>query len=202
MSSANSGIYSTSRMVFGLAQEGDAPAVFSRLSVKKVPSNALFLSCVLLLSGVVLMYAGQDVGKAFEMVTTVSAVCFIFVWSIILASYIAFRRRRPQLHAASKFKMPGGIPAVWVVYAFFAFVLWALTTQPDTLAALLVTPVWFLILGVAWAVLRRRPAHLARFEVFQAELRADAAGHGAAGSASAGQDSENAAQEVTPGARS
>lgn len=182
MSSANSGIYSTSRMVFGLAQEGDAPAVFSRLSARKVPSNALFLSCILLLSGVVLMYAGQDVGKAFEMVTTVSAVCFIFVWSIILASYIAFRRRRPHLHAASKFKMPGGIPAVWAVFGFFGFVLWTLTTQPDTLAALLVTPVWFLILGVAWAVLRRRPAHLARFEVFRAELRADrVAADGAAG---------------------
>ena len=175
MSSANSGIYSTSRMVYGLAQEGDAPGVFSRLSTRKVPQNALFLSCVLLLSGVVLMYAGQDVGKAFEMVTTVSAVCFIFVWSMILASYIAFRRRRPHLHAASKFKMPGGIPVVWAVFAFFAFVLWALTTQADTLTALLVTPVWFVILGVAWAILRRRPTHLARYAVFQADLESDQA---------------------------
>jgi D-serine/D-alanine/glycine transporter len=173
MSSANSGIYSTSRMVFGLAEEGDAPAVFSSLSRRKVPQNALFLSCVLLLSGVVLMYAGQDIGKAFDMVTTVSAVCFVFVWSIILASYIAFRRRRPHLHAASKFKMPGGIPMVWVVFGFFAFVLWALTTQPDTLVALLVTPVWFLMLGAAWLVLRRRPAHLARFAAFQDALRAE-----------------------------
>ncbi|TWD47138.1 D-serine/D-alanine/glycine:proton symporter (AAT family) [Arthrobacter sp. AG367] len=192
MSSANSGIYSTSRMVFGLAQEGDAPGIFSRLSTRKVPSNALFLSCVLLLSGVVLMYAGQDVGMAFEMVTTVSAVCFVFVWSIILASYISFRRRRPHLHAASKFKMPGGIPAVWVVYAFFAFVLWALTTQPDTLVALLVTPIWFVILGVAWAILRRRPAHLARFEVFRAELQADQA----TAARSGGQDAGAAGREV------
>ena len=173
MSSANSGIYSTSRMVYGLAQEGDAPSVFSSLSRRKVPQNALFLSCVLLLSGVVLMYAGQDIGKAFDMVTTVSAVCFVFVWSIILASYLAFRRRRPHLHDASKFQMPGGIPMVCVVFAFFAFVLWALTTQPDTLLALLVTPVWFILLGAAWFVLRRRPAHLARYESFQAELAQD-----------------------------
>jgi D-serine/D-alanine/glycine transporter len=173
MSSANSGIYSTSRMVYGLAQEGDAPSVFRRLSNRKVPQNALFLSCVLLLSGVVLMYAGQDIGKAFDMVTTVSAVCFVFVWSIILASYLAFRRRRPHLHAASKYRMPGGIPMVWAVFAFFAFVLWALTTQPDTLVALLVTPVWFIVLGAAWLVLRRRPAHLARYETFKSELAQD-----------------------------
>ncbi|MDQ0862924.1 L-asparagine transporter-like permease [Arthrobacter globiformis] len=160
-------------MVYGLAQEGDAPAVFGSLSRRKVPNNALFLSCVLLLSGVVLMYAGQDIGKAFDMVTTVSAVCFVFVWSIILASYIAFRRRRPHLHTASKFKMPGGIPMVWVVFAFFAFVLWTLTTQPDTLTALLVTPVWFVLLGAAWLILRRRPAHLARYAAFQDELQAE-----------------------------
>jgi D-serine/D-alanine/glycine transporter len=170
MSSANSGIYSTSRMVYGLAQEGDAPSAFGALSRRKVPQNALFLSCVLLLSGVVLMYAGQDIGKAFDMVTTVSAVCFVFVWSIILASYVAFRRRRPHLHDASKYRMPGGVPMVCVVFAFFAFVLWALTTQPDTLLALLVTPVWFVLLGAAWFVLRRRPAHLARYARFQAEL--------------------------------
>lgn len=170
MSSANSGVYSTSRMVFGLAQEGDAPAAFSKLSGRKVPRNALFLSCVLMLSGVVLLYAGDSIGEAFGMVTTVSAVCFMFVWSIILASYLAFRKRRPELHAASKYKMPGGIAMVWVVFTFFAFVLWALTTQPDTLIALLVTPIWFVILGIAWAVLRRQPAHVARWTAFRAQL--------------------------------
>jgi D-serine/D-alanine/glycine transporter len=116
------------------------------------------------------MYAGSDIAKAFDMVTTVAAVCFVFVWSIILASYLKFRSRRPHLHDSSKFKMPGGIPMVWVVFAFFAFVLWALTTQPDTLTALVITPVWFVILGVAWFILRRRPAHLARYAEFQANL--------------------------------
>jgi D-serine/D-alanine/glycine transporter len=69
--------------------------------------------------------------------------------------------------------MPGGIPMVWAVFAFFAFVLWALTTQPDTLVALLVTPVWFILLGAAWLVLRRRPAHVARYETFKSELAHD-----------------------------
>jgi D-serine/D-alanine/glycine transporter len=173
MSSANSGIYSTSRMVYGLAKEGDAPAKFGALSRRKVPQNALFLSCILLLSGVVLMYAGQDIGKAFEMVTTVSAVCFIFVWSMILASYLAFRKRRPELHERSAYKMPGGIPMVWAVFAFFAFVLWALTTQTDTLIALLVTPLWFVLLGVGWFSLRRRPSHLARYATFQRDLQTE-----------------------------
>ena len=46
-------------------------------------------------------HAGKDVGVAFDMVTTVSAVCFMFVWSIILASYLVFRKRRPQLSVSA-----------------------------------------------------------------------------------------------------
>ncbi|MEH0108838.1 amino acid permease [Tersicoccus sp. MR15.9] len=170
MSSANSGIYSTSRMVFGLAQEGDAPAPFAKLSRRQVPRNALFLTSVLLLSGIVLLYAGKDIGAAFDMVTTVSSVCFMFVWSIILASYLVFRRRRAGLHTSSTFRMPGGRVMIWVVFAFFAFVLWALTTQSDTLTALAVTPVWFVVLGVAWLVLRRRPTHQARLAQHRAAI--------------------------------
>jgi len=171
MSSANSGIYSTSRMVFGLAKDGDAPRIFGRLSKRRVPQNALFLSCILLLSGVVLLYAGKDIGTAFDMVTTVSAVCFMFVWTIFLLSYLVYRKKRPELAAASKYKMPGGVAMVYVVFAFFLFLIWALTTQPDTLIALLVTPIWFVILVIAWLLIRRSPHHLARHEAWKQSMK-------------------------------
>lgn len=172
-SSANSGIYSTSRMVFGLAHDGDAPKAFGRLSRRKVPQNALFFSCTFLLAGVVLLYAGESVSAAFTLVSTISALCFMFVWSIILASYLVYRRRRPQLHEASTFKMPGGVLMVYVVFAFFAFLLWALTTQADTLQALLVTPIWFALLGVVYAFLRRTPLHQARVAEHKAMVAAE-----------------------------
>jgi len=46
-----------------------------------------------------------------------------------------------------------------VVLAFFGFILWALTTQPDTLVALLVTPIWFIALGLGYLLVRRNPKH-------------------------------------------
>ncbi len=158
-SSANSGIYSTSRMIYGLSQEGDAPKRFGRLSGRGVPRNALLFSCMFLLAGVVLLYAEGSVSEAFTLVTTISALCFMFVWTIILLSYVVYRRRRPQLHQASKFKMPGGSFMPYVVMGFFAFILWALTTQSDTLTALLFTPLWFIGLGIGYLVLRRNPEH-------------------------------------------
>ncbi|CAM5333434.1 Putrescine transporter PotE [Streptomyces hirsutus] len=96
-SSANSGIYSTSRMVYGLAQEGDAPARFGRLTSRKVPVNALLLSGLFLLPGVVMVTMGDSIIEAFTLVTTISALLFIFVWSIILICYLVYRKRRPHL---------------------------------------------------------------------------------------------------------
>lgn len=169
-SSANSGMYSTSRMIYGLALEGDAPSRLRRLTKRKVPASALFFSCVFLLGGVALLYAGTSIMEAFTVVTTISALLFMFVWSMILISYLAYRRKHPERHARSAFKLPGGVVMVWVVFGFFGFLLWALTQQADTLRALLVTPVWFVVLGVAWAIVRRRPHHVARYEAFRRGL--------------------------------
>ncbi|MBC8718854.1 MULTISPECIES: amino acid permease [Brucella/Ochrobactrum group] len=154
-SSANSGIYSTSRMIYGLATSRLAPQTLGKLNSRKVPVNALFFSCIFLLAGVVLLYAGQSIIEAFTIVTTISALLFIFIWSIILASYLQYRRKRPDLHEKSTFKLPGGRASVIMVLAFFAFILWALAQEPDTAVALKVTPVWFVLLGIIYLAIRK-----------------------------------------------
>jgi D-serine/D-alanine/glycine transporter len=155
-SSANSGIFSTSRMLYGLAEEKHAPKGFARLSKAAVPARGLLFSCAVLALGAALVYLIPNLVTAFTLVTTLSAVLFMFVWSLILCAYIAYRRKRPELHAASAFKMPGGVLVCWVVLAFFAGVIVLLTLQPDTLQALLASPVWFALLGVGYLLKGRR----------------------------------------------
>ncbi|MCO8164997.1 D-serine/D-alanine/glycine transporter [Pseudomonas sp. 21LCFQ02] len=158
-SSANSGVFSTSRMLYGLAMEGDAPKRFGTLSRSAVPSNGLIFSCICLTFGAVVIYLMPSMIEAFTLITTVSALLFMFVWSMILLSYMAYRNQRGHLHQASKFRMPGGVFMCWVCLAFFAFILVLLALQADTRQALLVTPVWFVVLGVAYRVRRQNTAH-------------------------------------------
>lgn len=153
-SSANSGIYSTSRMVYGLATQGEAPYWLSALSRRQVPQNALFFSVTFLLAGIVLLYAGDSVMNAFTLVTTISSVLFLFIWSMILISYLVYRHRRPELHERSHFRLPGGRVSVVVVFVFFAFLIWALAQAEDTRAALIITPIWFVLLGIIYAFMR------------------------------------------------
>lgn len=155
-SSANSGVFSTSRMLYGLAQDGVAPKRFALLSKRAVPSSGLTFSCVCLLGGVVLIYLIPNVVTVFTMVTTVSAILFMFVWSIILCSYMVYRKQRPHLHEKSIYKMPFGKLMCCVCLAFFAFVIVLLTLEADTRQALMVTPIWFVILGLGWMFIRKR----------------------------------------------
>ncbi|MEA9949649.1 D-serine/D-alanine/glycine transporter [Xanthomonas campestris pv. raphani] len=155
-SSANSGIFSTSRMLYGLAEERNAPRGFAKLTRAAVPARGLLFSCICLLLGAMLVYLIPDLVTAFTLVTTLSAVLFMFVWSLILCAYIAYRRKRPEQHATSAFKMPGGVLMCYVCLAFFAFIIVLLTLQPDTLHALLVSPLWFLVLAIAYWVKRNQ----------------------------------------------
>jgi D-serine/D-alanine/glycine transporter len=155
-SSANSGIFSTSRMLFGLAEESHAPSAFAKLSKAAVPSRGLLFSCICLLGGAMLVYLIPNLVTAFTLVTTLAAILFMFVWSLILAAYIAYRRKRPELHAVSAYKMPGGVLMCWVCLVFFAFVLVLLALESDTRQALIASPVWFAILAIGYALRRRK----------------------------------------------
>lgn len=94
-SSANSGVFSTSRMLFGWP-EGVAPKAFAKLSKRAVPAKGLTFSCICLLGGVVMLYVNPSVIGAFTMITTVSAILFMFVWTIILCSYRCIATASPS----------------------------------------------------------------------------------------------------------
>ncbi len=150
MSSMNSGVFSTSRMLFGLSKDGQAPGILGRLSKRAVPSNGLIFSCIFIMGGAVLQYFVPNTMEAFTLASSLCVILFISVWILIMACYLRYRKTRPELHAASTFKMPGGVLMAYAVIAFFLFTLVILALEPDTLKALYVSPVWVVVLGVTY----------------------------------------------------
>ncbi|MDY3048670.1 MAG: amino acid permease [Rothia sp. (in: high G+C Gram-positive bacteria)] len=155
-SSANSGIFSTSRMIYGLSQTGSAPSIFGKLSANGVPRNGLYLTSVLLLSSLILLYSGDSLLEAFTLVTTVASVLTIVTWSLIMISYIRYRKTRPELHEASSYRLPGGVASCYLVLVFFLGVLALLFMYEDTRQALIAMPVWYLLLGLGWLLVHRK----------------------------------------------
>jgi D-serine/D-alanine/glycine transporter len=147
-SACNSAIFSTSRMVYSLAKEKNAPVPLTKLTANKVPANALFFSTVVILIAVVLNYVMPE--GVFTLITSVSTVCFIFIWGITVICHLKYRKTRPDLAKANSFKMPLYPFANYLILAFLAFVLVVLALAEDTRVALFITPVWFILLVVIY----------------------------------------------------
>ncbi|HBZ08390.1 MAG TPA: amino acid permease [Bacillus bacterium] len=149
-SACNSGVFSTSRMMYSLAKNRQAPQTLTKLTNHKVPSNALFFSAVAILISVVLNYTIPE--GVFTLVTSVSTFCFIFIWGITVLAHLKYRKTRPELAKASKFKMPLFPFANYLILTFFAFILVVLALGKDTRVALFVTPLWFILLFVIYKI--------------------------------------------------
>ncbi|MBK5441772.1 MULTISPECIES: amino acid permease [unclassified Peribacillus] len=156
-SACNSAIFSTSRMVYSLAKDKNAPVPFAKLNARKVPSNALAFSTVVILTSVVLNYLMPE--GVFTLITSISTVCFIFIWGITVISHLKYRKTRPDLAKMNKFKLPLYPISNYLILAFLAFVLVVLALAEDTRVALFVTPVWFISLIAIYKMQKTKANH-------------------------------------------
>ncbi|MDX3310713.1 amino acid permease [Streptomyces sp. NPDC054884] len=155
LSSCNSGMYSTGRMLRNLADSGEAPAVFRKLSASKAPAFGITVSVLFMGIGVILNYVVPE--KAFGYVTSVATAAGIWTWLMILISHVRYRRavvagRLP----ASSFPAPGGSAFSWVAIVFLLFVTGLIAYDADSRVCLYVMAGWAAALGVGWAVLKNR----------------------------------------------
>ncbi|MNB97469.1 D-serine/D-alanine/glycine transporter [compost metagenome] len=149
-SACNSGMFSTSRILYNLSRKDQASARFGKLNKNHVPAHSLFISTLVVSAGALLSKLVPE--QAFGIVTTVSAICFIWVWGVVLVCHIKYKRNRPDLQAASKFKAPFTPAVNYIVLALFAAILIIMLIAEETRPALLFTPVWFILLFVLYSV--------------------------------------------------
>ncbi|CUU48540.1 amino acid permease [Clostridium beijerinckii] len=153
-SACNSAIFSTSRMVYSLAKEENAPESMKKLTSSQVPSNATMFSAIVILISVILNFVMPE--GVFVLITSISTFCFIYIWAIIVICHMRYRKTNTELAAKSKFKMPLYPVINYIILAFFAFILVVLALNNETRVALFVTPVWFIVLGIIYNILKAK----------------------------------------------
>jgi amino acid transporter, AAT family len=159
LSSCNSGIFSTSRMLFNLAEQKEAPSSFAKLTKRGVPGVALIVTALAMLVGVYLNYVSE---KVFQWVTSVATFGAIWTWAIILLSQLRFRKRlSPEKQKQLKYKMPLYPYSSYIALAFLVGVAGLMAYFPDTRIALIIGPAWLILLVVVYYAkgMHKRHAH-------------------------------------------
>lgn len=90
LSAGNSGMYSSTRMLFDMAKNGSAPRAFSKLDTRGVPMNALYATTAIAALCFLTTFIGQE--QVFNWLLNMSGMCGFIVWLGIAISHYRFRK--------------------------------------------------------------------------------------------------------------
>lgn len=156
MSSLNSGLYSTGRILRSMAMAGSAPKFTARMNRSQVPYGGILLTSAVCVAGVGLNYAMP--GKAFEIVLNIASLGIISTWCTIMLCHLVFvRRSKEGLVERPSFRLPGSPYTEYVTIAFLLGVIALMWNDPDVgRKTVLLVPVIAAALVVGWFAVRRR----------------------------------------------
>lgn len=135
----NSGMFANSRMLYSLAQQGNAPKVFAKTNKQGVPIPAVLLSALLIFGCVLLNYFVPEDALGHLMYVVVGAL--VLNWAMISITHLKYRRFVKHTNIKTSF------PALWspfsnyLVLAFIGVVLYIMWTQGFKESVMMI-PIW------------------------------------------------------------
>ncbi len=150
----NSAIYSNSRMLYGLAENGDAPAFLKKLSKRSVPVRGIFISSGITLLIVILNYFFQ--GHVFMYLLSIAVAAAVISWVTIVVTHLKFRKYCVRENHPTKFHALLYPMANYICLAFLAGVILLMTQIPDMQLAVLILPIWLIVLWIGYSYKKKK----------------------------------------------
>ena len=152
----NGCVYANSRMLFGLAAQGNAPRALMRTNARGVPLNALAVSAIATGSAILINYFLPD--EALGMVMSLAVAALVINWAMISWSHLRFRRSKDHAGQATQFRSPWFPLSNYVCLAFVAILLVIMAITPGLRISVILIPIWLALLGLGFWLRERRAA--------------------------------------------
>ena len=140
----NSAIYSESRMLYGMAESGNAPKFFAKLSKRKVPINGILVSSGCTLIAVILNFLFP--GKIFMYLMSIVTGAVVVTWILIILTHLKFRKHCAAVGHKTKFPSILYPFTNYLSLAFLAVVVAMMFTMEEMRLAAMLIPIWILII--------------------------------------------------------
>ena len=154
LSCLNSGLYVTSRALFGLARHGDAPQSLIRLNKRKVPARATLIASLFGYGAMAASILSPQ--GVFSFLVSASGALMLIIYLMVCLAQVRMRKKveatAPETLTLRMWLFPGlsyaTIAAIVVVLVAMAFV-------PDLRPQAIASAATVAIVTSAWAILRR-----------------------------------------------
>ncbi|WP_264530163.1 amino acid permease [Flavobacterium sp. N502540] len=149
----NSSVYSNSRMLYGLADQGNAPKFLKKLNNKYVPINAILISSCF--AAICILINKVIPEEAFSILMSLVVSSLIINWGMISYTHLRFRRTKEQESTKTMF------PSIFYPvsnYICLVFLLGILTIMwmTDMKLSVELIPIWLGILFIFYKVYKTK----------------------------------------------
>jgi aromatic amino acid transport protein AroP len=147
-------------MLYGLAEQGNAPRALLKVDRRGVPYRAIGLSALATFACVIINYLIPAEALGVLMALVVAAL--VINWSLISLTHLKSRRAMVQAGETLVFKSLWYPLSNWICLAFMAMILVILVMTPGLAVSVLLVPVWLILMWAGYVAKRRSAAKLVR----------------------------------------
>ncbi|GLX12677.1 aromatic amino acid transporter AroP [Pseudomonas straminea] len=153
----NSGVYCNSRMLYGLAEQGNAPKQLLKVDKRGVPVLAIAISALFTLICVVINYLVPK--SALELLMSLVVAALVINWAMISLAHIKFRKAMQAKGVEPSFKAFWFPFANYLCLAFVLFILGVMLFIPGIRLSVFAIPFWLLFIWGCYQIRQRRLAN-------------------------------------------
>ena len=160
LSGENSGIYSSSRMLYKMAHEGEAPKTFGYVSKHIVPSHAIwgitggiFIGFMI---NVLIQFFNKSLANIFVVVYSSSVLPGMVAWFVILLAELRFRKKNPHLMKNHPFKLPLYPYSNYFALLMLTIIVIFMFINPDTRISVTVGALFLIAAAVIYVIRHKK----------------------------------------------
>ena len=152
----NSMVYSNSRLLYGMALEGNAPKSLMEVNKRGVPVRAIVYPGVFTALCIVLNYVAP--AGVIELLMSLIVAALVITWVIIILAHLKYRKAQAAKGARASFLAPFSPLSNYLCLAVMAVVVAVMAATPDIRSSAFAIPVWIGLVYVAFRIVNRQLA--------------------------------------------
>ena len=137
-------------MLFGLAQQGNAPKALQKVDKRGVPVNTILVSALFTALCVLINYLAP--AEAFGLLMALVVSALVINWAMISLAHMKFRRAKQQQGVKTRFPALFYPLGNYVCLLFMAAVLVIMAITPGMAISVWLIPVWVVVLGIGYFI--------------------------------------------------
>jgi L-asparagine transporter-like permease len=153
----NSMVYCNSRLLYGMALQGNAPKSLMQVNKRGVPVRAIVYPGIVTALCIVLNYVAP--AGVIELLLSLIVAALVITWVTIIVTHLRFRRVHKAQGTKLGFPAPFAPLTNYLCLAFMAGVVIVMLLTPSIRASAIAIPVWILAVYVAYSLVRHQQAH-------------------------------------------